>query len=136
MILNNHHQMTLTRQQKVDNITKDISPTKIFGEEKGDLLILSWGGTKGSCRTAVEELQGEGKSVSHVHIRWLNPLPKDLGKILNRFKHVLIPEINLGQLIKIIRAEYLVDAKGLNVVKGKPIRNASIIEKVNEMLGN
>ena len=132
----NHHQMTLTRQQKVDNITKDISPTKIFGEEKGDLLILSWGGTKGSCRTAVEELQGEGKSVSHVHIRWLNPLPKDLGKILNRFKHVLIPEINLGQLIKIIRAEYLVDAKGLNVVKGKPIRNASIIEKVNEMLGN
>ncbi len=132
----NHHQMTLTRQQKVDNITKDISPTKIFGEEKGDLLILSWGGTKGSCRTAVEELQGEGKSVSHVHIRWLNPLPKDLGKILNRFEHVLIPEINLGQLIKIIRAEYLVDAKGLNVVKGKPIRNASIIEKVNEMLGN
>ncbi|MCH7731376.1 MAG: 2-oxoacid:acceptor oxidoreductase subunit alpha [Candidatus Marinimicrobia bacterium] len=132
----NHHHMILTRQQKVNNIVQDIPPIEIFGKNNGDLLILSWGGTKGSCRTSAEELQAEGKSVSHVHLRWLNPLPKDLGEILIRFKHVLIPEINLGQLIQVIRADYLIDAIGLNLVRGKPISTGRINEKVNEMLGN
>jgi len=100
------------------------------------LLILSWGGTKGSCRSATEDLQKEDKLVSHVHLKWLNPLPKDLGEILIRFKHVLIPEINMGQLSKIIRAEYLVDAQGLNLVKGKPIGKHRIIEKVNKLIGS
>ena len=101
----------------------------------GDMLILSWGGTYGSCRSAAETMQEEGLSVSHVHLRWISPLPKDLGEILIHFKHVLIPEINLGQLLRVIRAEYLVDAKGLNLVRGRPIGAATIIEKVKQTLG-
>lgn len=132
----NHHHMTITRQQKVSNIVNEIPATKIFGENSGDMLILSWGGTKGACRSAAEDLQADGQSVSHVHLRWVNPLPKDLGEILIRFKNVLIPEINMGQLIKLIRAEYLVDAQGLNLVRGKPIGKSRIIEKINEILGN
>ncbi|MFQ6678564.1 MAG: 2-oxoacid:acceptor oxidoreductase subunit alpha [Fidelibacterota bacterium] len=132
----NHLHMTHTRQRKVDNIVQDIPPTKIFGKDTGELLLLSWGGTKGSCLAATEDLQAEGKSVSHVHLRWLNPLPSDLGEILKNFNQILIPEINLGQLIKVIRAEYLVDAKGLNLVRGKPIGKGRIIKKVNELLGS
>ena len=132
----NHHHMTLTRQQKINNVVNDIPPTKIFGEPSGELLILSWGGTMGACRSAAEEMQAAKKAVSHVHLRWLNPLPKDLGEILIRFKSVLVPEINLGQLIKMIRADFLIDAKGLNLVRGKPIGEGRIIEKINEMLGN
>lgn len=132
----NHHHMTLTRQQKVNNVVNDIPPTEINGTASGELLVLSWGGTKGACRAAVEDLQADGKAVSHVHLRWVNPLPTDLGEILIRFKNVLIPEINMGQLIKIIRAEYLVDAQGLNLVRGKPIGKSKIIEKINVMLGS
>jgi len=132
----NHHHMTLTRQQKINNIVNDIPPTDIFGKSSGELLILSWGGTMGACRSAAEDMQANGKAVSHVHLRWVSPLPKDLGDILIRFKNVLIPEINMGQLIKLIRAEYLVDAQGLNIVRGKPIGKGKIIEKINEMLGS
>ena len=96
---------------------------------------MSWGGTKGACRSAVEALQANGKKVSHVHLRWINPLPNDLGEILIRYKNVLIPEINFGQLIKIIRAEFLVDAKGLNLVRGKPISSSDIQESANELIG-
>jgi len=132
----NHHHMTITRQKKIDNIVNDIPPTEIFGESSGDLLILSWGGTKGACRSAAEDLQANGESISHVHLRWVNPLPKDLGEILIRFKNILIPEINMGQLIRLVRSEYLLDAQGLNLVRGKPIGKSRIIEKVNEILGN
>ena len=98
-------------------------------------MILSWGGTKGACRSASEALKDSGKSVSHLHIRWINPLPKDLGEILIKFKNVLIPEINYGQLIKIIRGEFLVDAKGLNQVRGKPISSSDIQEAANTLIG-
>jgi 2-oxoglutarate ferredoxin oxidoreductase subunit alpha len=89
----------------------------------------------GSCRAAAESLQKDRQKVSHVHLRWVNPLPKDLGEILMGFKHVLIPEINFGQLIQIIRAEYLVDAKGLNQVRGKPISSSDIEKTVKELIG-
>tara|TARA_B100000519_G_scaffold139121_1_gene120486 strand:+ start:3770 stop:5611 length:1842 start_codon:yes stop_codon:yes gene_type:complete len=130
----NHHRMVLLRQEKVDRIQNDIPNTKIYGEAHGDLLILSWGGTYGACRSASETLQDAGNKVSHVHLRWISPLPKDLGEILIHFKHVLVPEINLGQLLRLIRSEYLVDAKGLNLVRGRPIGAATIVETVNEML--
>ena len=130
----NHHRMVLLRQEKVDRIQNDIPNTKIYGEAHGDLLILSWGGTYGVCRSASETLQDAGNKVSHVHLRWISPLPKDLGEILIHFKHVLVPEINLGQLLRLIRSEYLVDAKGLNLVRGRPIGAATIVETVNEML--
>ena len=131
----NHHKMVVLRQEKVNRIQNDMAPTEVYGEKSGDLLILSWGGTYGACRSATETLQEEGKSVSHVHIRWISPLPKDLGEILIHFKNILIPEINLGQLLRLIRSEYLVDAKGLNLVRGRPIGAATIVEKVKETLG-
>ena len=131
----NHHKMVVLRQEKVNRIQNDMVPTEVYGEKSGDLLILSWGGTYGACRSATETLQEEGKSVSHVHIRWISPLPKDLGEILIHFKNILIPEINLGQLLRLIRSEYLVDAKGLNLVRGRPIGAATIVEKVKETLG-
>jgi 2-oxoglutarate ferredoxin oxidoreductase subunit alpha len=131
----NHHRMVELRQEKVNRIQNDISKTEVFGEQNGDVLILSWGGTFGSCRSAIETLHEQGKSASHVHIRWISPLPKDLGEIIIKFKNVLVPEINMGQFIKLIRSEYLVDAKGLNQVNGKPISASKIVETVNEMVG-
>ena len=130
----NHHFMVKTRALKVQNIANELPPTDVFGEKSGDLLILSWGGTQGACRSATEALVNDGKKVSHIHLRWINPLPNDLGELLIKFKHVLIPEINLGQLIKIIRAEYLIDAIGLNKVKGKPISSAEIQDNVKKIL--
>jgi|TARA_B100001741_G_scaffold61612_1_gene48522 2-oxoglutarate ferredoxin oxidoreductase subunit alpha len=131
----NHHRMVSLRQEKVNKVQNDISNTKVFGDKSGDLLILSWGGTYGACRSASETLQENGKKVSHVHLRWISPLPKDLGEILIHFKHILVPEINLGQLLRLIRSEYLVDAKGLNLVRGRPIGAATIVETVNKTLG-
>jgi len=131
----NHHKMVVLRQEKVNRIQNDIAKTEIFGQKSGDLLILSWGGTYGACRSASETLQEEGLKVSHVHLRWISPLPKDLGEILINFKNILIPEINMGQLIRLIRSEYLVDAKGLNLVRGRPIGAATIVERVKEELG-
>ena len=131
----NHHRMVVLRQEKVNRIQNDIAKTEIFGEDHGDILILSWGGTFGGCRSASETLQEEGHSVSHVHVRWISPLPKDLGEILINFKNILIPEINMGQFLRLIRSEYLVDAKGLNLVRGRPIGAATIVEKVKEILG-
>ncbi len=131
----NHHKMVVLRQEKVNRIQNDIPKTEIFGKSNGDLLLLSWGGTYGACRSASETLQDEGLNVSHVHIRWISPLPKDLGEILIHFKNILVPEINLGQLLRLVRAEYLVDAKGLNLVRGRPIGAATIVEKVKEILG-
>ena len=131
----NHQYMVETRAKKVEAITNEIGPSKIFGNKSGELLILSWGGTKGACRSATEALKADGKKVSHLHLRWINPFPKDLGEKLIKFKHILIPEINYGQLIKIIRAEFLVDAQGLNQVRGKPISSSDIQDAANKLIG-
>ena len=131
----NHHHMVKTRAKKVESIADELGKSEIFGNKNGDLLILSWGGTRGACRSAVEALRAKKKKVSHLHIRWINPLPKDLGEILIKFKNVLMPEINSGQLSKIIRAEFLVDVKGLNLVRGKPISSADIQQAANSLIG-
>ena len=96
---------------------------------------IAWGGTRGACRSAAESLVNDGHKIGYVHLRWINPLPDDLGEILIKYKNVLIPEINLGQLIKVIRAEYLVDAKGLNQVYGKPISSTDIQEEAKKLIG-
>ena len=131
----NHHRMVELRQEKVNRIQQDIAPTDVFGDDHGEMLVLSWGGTYGACRSAVETLHEEGKKVSHAHLRWISPLPKDLGEIIIGFKNVLVPEINLGQLLRLIRSEYLVDAQGLNLVRGRPIGASTIMETVNKTLG-
>jgi 2-oxoglutarate ferredoxin oxidoreductase subunit alpha len=130
----NHQHMINTRAEKVARIANDIPPQKLDGPATGDLLVLSWGGTFGACATAAHNLQAKGKAVTHCHLRYLNPLPKELGDIMKRFKKVLIPELNLGQLRTIIRANYLVDAIGLNKVQGKPFSVAEVAEKMESVL--
>jgi 2-oxoglutarate ferredoxin oxidoreductase subunit alpha len=130
----NHEHMVHTRAQKVANIAKDIPPQKLDGAATGDLLVLSWGGPYGACATAVHTMQACGHAVTHCHLRYLNPLPSDLGDILKRFNKVLIPELNLGQLRTIIRDKYLIDAIGLNKVQGKPFSVAEVEAKIEEII--
>jgi 2-oxoglutarate ferredoxin oxidoreductase subunit alpha len=130
----NHEHMIHTRAQKVANVAKGYPPQKLDGPESGDLLVLSWGGPYGSCATAVHTMQAMGHSVTHCHLRYLNPLPNDLGDILKRFKKVLIPELNLGQLRTMIRDRYLIDAIGLNKVQGKPFSVSEVEAKIEEVI--
>lgn len=130
----NHEHMVHTRAQKVANVAKDYPPQKLDGPSTGDLLVLSWGGTYGACATAVHTMQACGHAVTHCHLRYVNPLPNDLGDILKRFKKVLIPELNLGQLRTMIRDKYLIDAIGLNKVQGKPFSVAEVEAKIEEIV--
>ena len=130
----NHQHMVNTRAKKVANIAQDYPPQVVDGPASGDLLVLSWGGTFGACATAVHTMQASGFAVSHCHLRYLNPLPNDLGDILKRFKKVLIPELNMGQLRMIIRDKYLIDAIGLNKVQGKPFSVAEVEAKIEEVI--
>jgi len=130
----NHEQMVRVRYRKMAKITQEIPPTKIDGPEKGKLLVIGWGSTYGSITAAVREFQTQGKSVSHVHLRFLNPLPADLGEIIGRFEKVLVPEMNMGQLLRVLRAEYLVDAVGLNKIQGRPFKVSEISAKIARML--
>jgi 2-oxoglutarate ferredoxin oxidoreductase subunit alpha len=131
----NHELMVKLRQEKVDRIA-DFIPLQMLdnGNEKGKLLILGWGSTYGSIKTAVREAIADGHDVSHAHVKYLNPFPKNLGDMLKNFDKVLIPEINNGQLIKVIRDKYFIDAKGLNKIKGMPFTSEEIKEKIKEML--
>ena len=130
----NHQKMVELRQRKVDIIAKDIAPAKVFGKESGDLLVIGWGGTHGAIRSAVESAQDEGMAVSHLHLRHLNPLPKNLGEILVKFQKVMIAELNLGQLSTIIRSKFLVDAVGLNKVQGKPFTQTEVYNKITKLV--
>ncbi|MFQ5770476.1 MAG: 2-oxoacid:acceptor oxidoreductase subunit alpha [bacterium] len=131
----NHEYMVKTRAKKVDNIAEDYPPTAIEGAKRGELLVVGWGSTYGAIKTAVENKQKEGKSVSKIHLRYVNHLPTDLADILSNFKKILVPEINMGQLIKIIRANYLVPAIGLSKVQGQPFLSSEIEQKIDEILG-
>lgn len=131
----NHQLMVKIRQEKIDKIADYIPLQKIdSGAEKGKVLVLGWGSTYGTIKSAVLELQAEGHAVSHAHIRYMRPFPKNLGDIIKNFDKVLIPEINNGQLIKIIRDQYLVDAKGYNKIMGIPITKGELIDAVKKML--
>jgi 2-oxoglutarate ferredoxin oxidoreductase subunit alpha len=106
-----------------------------MGDQEGDLLVLGWGSTFGSILTAVQRARSAGLSVSSAHIRHLNPFPENLGDILARFRQVLIPELNLGQLRMLIRSRYLIDAQGLNRVTGRPFKTIEIETKIKELVG-
>jgi 2-oxoglutarate/2-oxoacid ferredoxin oxidoreductase subunit alpha len=131
----NHHIMSHQRQDKIEGIKREIPPLEVFGAEQGDVLVVGWGSTFGSIREAVSELVGEGHKVAQAHLRWVHPLPADLGDVLKRFDRVLVPEVNLGQLVKILRAEYLVDAQGFNLVRGLPLSSGDIAAHVRGMPG-
>ena len=131
----NHEHMVKTRAAKISKIADYIPKQEIdAGPLKGDVLILGWGGTYGALRSATSELLAEGKSVAHAHLNYLNPLPKNLGEILGNYKHVLIPELNNGQLVKIIRDTFLIPAKGYNKIQGLPFYTADIKSAVNELI--
>ncbi|HEU5192140.1 MAG TPA: 2-oxoacid:acceptor oxidoreductase subunit alpha [Methylomirabilota bacterium] len=130
----NHDHMVRTRAEKVRRVAQEIPPLSINGPHTGDVLVVGWGGTFGAITAAVEEAQMEGKAVSSVHLRYLNPLPPDLGQTLRQFRRVLVPEINSGQLVRILRAEYLVDAVGFNRVRGVPLQTQEILEAINQLV--
>ncbi len=130
----NHELMTRVRASKVAAVARDIPATAIRGDQAGDLLVVGWGSTYGSITAAVDEVRTRGKKVSHVHLRYLNPLPPDLADILRRFKTVLVPEMNMGQLLTILRATYLVDAVGLNKVQGQPFKVSEVSGKILRIL--
>jgi len=131
----NHQKMVLTRAAKVDEIANHIPSQEIdSGPESGDVLIVGWGSTYGAIRTAVQNMNKQGISVSHLHIRYLFPFPKDLEKHLLNFKTVIVPELNNGQLVKIIREKFLIDAIPLNKIKGLPFLSAEIEDAVQEQL--
>lgn len=130
----NHEHMVRLRAEKIDRIANDLPPTEIYGDPSGKVLIVGWGSTYGSITSAVEKMRGEGKSVSSIHLRHLSPLPHDVGEILSRFEHVLVPEMNLGQLATMLRAKYLVNAVPFSKVQGRPFKIAEITARVDQML--
>jgi 2-oxoglutarate ferredoxin oxidoreductase subunit alpha len=130
----NHEEMTRLRAEKVAVISKSFKPLDIRGESEGDLLVIGWGGTYGAISSAVGNLIEEGFSVSSVHLRHLNPLPDDLGEVMGRFKKVIVPELNLGQLALILRAKYLIDVLSYGKVQGKPFKVSELTEKFLEHL--
>jgi 2-oxoglutarate/2-oxoacid ferredoxin oxidoreductase subunit alpha len=131
----NHHRMQLLRQAKVARIADDIPPLEVLGPDRGDLLILGWGSTYGAIRSAVERLQAQGRSVAHAHMRHLNPFPANTEKVLRSYRKVLLPEVNLGQLLLLIRGQFLIDVEGYNRVRGKPFTIAEITAQAEKMLG-
>jgi 2-oxoglutarate ferredoxin oxidoreductase subunit alpha len=126
--------MQTLRAAKVAGIADDIPPLDVFGPPQGDLLILGWGSTYGAIRSAVERLNGEGRSVAHAHLRHLNPFPANTESVLRSYRRVLIPEVNMGQLLMLVRARYLIDAVGYDRVRGKPFRIAEIVEEAERVL--
>ena len=132
----NHEHMVRTRAQKIANIANDIPRAgRSTGPAEGDLLVVGWGGTYGAIADGrASGRQRKGRKVAHAHLRYLNPMPKNTGEVLKRFKKVLVPELNAGQLRLLLRAKFLVDAVGLNKVQGKPFLVSEIEAKIEEML--
>lgn len=127
--------MVKIRQEKVDRIANHIPEQQLDnGPEKGKVLVLGWGSTYGAIKSAVAELVNQGLSVAHAHLRYVRPFPKNLGSIIANYEHVIIPELNNGQLIKIIRDRYLVDAKGYNKIQGVPFTKTELIQEIKKYL--
>ncbi len=130
----NHEHMVRLRAAKVESVANDIPPVIPEGDESGDLLIIAWGSTHGPITAALNAQREKGRRIGHIHLRYLNPLPRDLGEVIRRYKKVLVPEMNMGQLLMILRAKYLIDAQGYNKIQGKPFKTSEIEQKIEEML--
>jgi 2-oxoglutarate ferredoxin oxidoreductase subunit alpha len=131
----NHEKMVRIRAAKIDAIVQDVPNVLPSGDPEGDLLLVSWGSTYGSITQAVKAERAKGRKLGHLHLRYLNPLPANLGDILKRYRQVLVPELNMGQLLWVLRAKYLVDAVGLNKIQGRPFKQNELEQKIDEMLG-
>lgn len=130
----NHDFMVKLRAAKVQRVADDIPPARVEGDDPGELLVVGWGSTYGSIRAAVEKVRSTGIRIAHLHLRHLNPLPKNVGQILERYPRILVPEINLGQLIKLLREKFLIPMIGMNRVEGLPLRIGDIEAKILEVL--
>jgi 2-oxoglutarate ferredoxin oxidoreductase subunit alpha len=130
----NHEHMVRTRAEKVEGIAQDIPEIVPEGDQSGDLLIVAWGSTAGPITAAMKPMREKGHRIGHVHLRYLNPLPRNLGEILKRYKKVLVPEMNMGQLSMILRAKFLVDAESYGKIQGKPFKQSEIEAKIEELL--
>lgn len=131
----NHQRMVELRARKVARVAESIPDQEIFGDDSGDLLLVSWGGTYGAMRAAAERLHTAGRSLGHMHMRWLNPMPRNVGDILKRYKKILVCELNLGQLQFLLQGCFRVETLGLHKVQGQPFKVKDIVEKVDEILG-
>src|SRR5579863_7251835 len=130
----NHEHMVRLRAEKVALIANDIPEAIAEGDQSGDLLIVGWGSTHGAITAAVKAQRAKGHRIGHLHLRYLNPLARNVGEILKRYKHVLVPEMNMGQLVMILRAKFLIDAEGYNKIQGKPFKQVEIEQKIEEFL--
>lgn len=131
----NHDRMVKLRTEKIKRIVNDIPDLEVDGDDHGELLVLGWGSTYGTIKDAIIKARRSGLRLSHAHLRYLNPLPKNTGDVLRNFKTILIPEINLGQLARIIRSEFLINVEQLNLVRGLPLKVNDILQKINSLLG-
>ena len=131
----NHENMVRIRAAKIDAITQDVPNVMPNGDAEGDLLIVSWGSTCGSITQSVKAQREKGRRIGHLHLRYLNPLPGNVGDILKRYRKVLVPELNMGQLLWVLRAKYLVNAIGLNKIQGRPFKQSELDQKIEEVLG-
>ncbi|MFQ5749455.1 MAG: 2-oxoacid:acceptor oxidoreductase subunit alpha, partial [Planctomycetota bacterium] len=131
----NHDHMVALREQKVMGIARSYPPLKVYGEDSGRLLVLGWGSTEGAIRGAVDRARSDGLSVSQLHLRHVWPLPNDLGDVLKQFERILIPELNRGQLNRIIRSEFLLDTVSLSKVKGRPFTFRELLERIQDLIG-
>ena len=131
----NHDAMVKLREQKIQNVKNDIPDLTVQGDAEGELLVLGWGGTYGAIKEAVDKATSRGFKVSQTHLKYVHPMPKNTKDVLSKFKKILIPEINLGQLAKIIRSEFLVDVIQYNLVRGLPFRSSDIENQIVEILG-
>jgi 2-oxoglutarate ferredoxin oxidoreductase subunit alpha len=131
----NHEHMVHTRQAKIDRIARRIPPARIEGPERGEVLLVGWGGTYGPLHMAAARLRGEGFAVGHLHLRYLSPLQSNVGELLRGWRHVVVAELNRGQLRSILRDRFLVDAKGLNKIQGKPFKVSEIVDALRPLLG-
>ncbi len=132
----NHEKMVRLRAEKIAGIAKTLPPVEVAGPEEGKLLVVGWGSTYGAIATAVEALQARGASVARIHLRYISPFQSNLGEVLSRYEKILVPELNLGQLVRLLRAEFLVDAVGFNKIQGKPFMVAEILDKIEEILAS
>jgi 2-oxoglutarate ferredoxin oxidoreductase subunit alpha len=131
----NHEKMVRLRAAKVEAVAQDIPDIIPAGDPDGDLCIVAWGSTYGAITAALEPQRARGHRIGHVHLRHLNPLPRNLGEVMQRYRQVLVPEMNMGQLLWMLRAKYLVDAQGYNKIQGRPFKQVEIEGKIEELLG-
>ncbi|MDP9224157.1 MAG: 2-oxoglutarate ferredoxin oxidoreductase subunit alpha, partial [Actinomycetota bacterium] len=130
----NHQLMTQLRQAKIKAIEEDIEPLEFDADDDARVLILGWGGTYGQIGAAVRRLRARGKKVGRAHLKHLNPFPRNTGEVLSRFERIVIPEMNMGQLAKLIRADFLIDTVSINKVMGVPFKASEIEERVLELM--